>query len=189
MNENATITAMFDLDGKSAAELLQLDAMLSQEDGNDEACDMIHDYIDAHARALYERAVAAGDIAAGAILEEVLEYADPEYYAELCDQAEAEEEEDEKAAAEQDLDVIDVSDPAADAVQAYLSATDSAPYRQTIFDAAHDVLQDGRNLFKAGAFEGAATMLAAHMEAIGANNGASRAELKRAIYDLCYVAY
>lgn len=164
------------LDGKNINELLQINAFLSSQDGNDAALDELHDYIEANARRLYEQAVADGDIENGAFLEDVLEYADPEFYEQLLEEAATEEE----AANERNA--------AADAVAIWFEDNRQEEETQLRNEAAN-VKADPHNLFKAGTFEGMARMLAATITGCGADRGASINELEMAIYERYGIAW
>lgn len=175
-----------------------------EEDGtNEAAADTLRAWIEENAREFLADARAAKDFPAIDFFEgltEAVDWADTTGtevpWAEATEQGAIEAASGEKPSEEKPSDepaapimAIDAYDPASAAVQAYLSDFDNAAEYQVLIDAARDVSRNPGNLVMAGAFFGAATMLAAHLDAIGAGHGASRTDLKRAIYDLCDVAW
>lgn len=165
MTNTNTNTATIILDGMSAGELFRLVDMLADAGAdNSRASDEVHEYIEANARELYARAIEEGDDLAGAMIEEILEWADPDYYGELCARAEAEE-----------------------LVKAYRANPENRTIDFELQANAIDTNRTPNNLYRAGVFAGLAQAAA---WAIYANSKADDInEIVAAVYKAYGVAY
>lgn len=101
-------------------------------------------------------------------------------YKEIFGEDPAEEENEEEPAPEENEE--ERATPADQAVKEFLDAPENICFWGAIRTERENVALDPTNLYKAGVFEGAATMLATTIQVAGAARGAAIAELVQAIY-------